>query len=157
MKHLWRLVAVLAFALYVLPAGAQAWPPKTIRIVGPFPPGGTTDVIARRVQPGLERILKTTVVIENRGGASGSIGTQIVVQSPPDGGTFVLVFDTHGANPALLPNLPYDTVKDLVPVMLIGTSPMVITAHKDTAYKSFADLVAAAKAKPDSVPYGTIG
>ena len=140
-----------------LPAGAQAWPPKTVRIIVPFPPGGTTDLIARRAQPMLERNLKTSILIENRGGASGAIGTQAAVMSPPDGATFVLVFDTHGANPSLLPNLPFDTLKDLAPVMLIGTSPMVITAHQSTAYKSFADVIAAAKAKSGAVAYGTIG
>ena len=138
-------------------AGAQSWPPKTIRIIVPFPPGGTTDLIARRAQPMLERNLKTSILIENRGGASGSIGTQAAVTSAPDGATFVLVFDTHGANPSLLPNLPFDTLKDLAPIMLIGTSPMVITAHPTTAYKSFADVIAAAKAKPGAVAYGTIG
>ena len=149
-------IAVCGFLLDILPADAQpAWPPKTMRIIVPFPPGGTTDVIARRVQPLLEQNLKTTVVIENRGGASGSIGTQAAVAAAPDGATFVLVFDTHGANPALLPNLPYDTVKDLAPVMLIGTSPMVISAHSQAAYKSFGDMVAAAKA--GTVSYGTIG
>jgi tripartite-type tricarboxylate transporter receptor subunit TctC len=160
MKKMLRVAAILAIGLYMmlghlLPAGAQAWPPKTVRIIVPFPPGGTTDVIARRVQPLLERNLKTTVVIENRGGASGSIGAQAAAVSPPDGSTFLLVFDTHGANPALLPNLPYDTVKDFAPIMLIGTSPMVITAHPTTAYKSFADVIAAAKA--GTVSYGTIG
>src|SRR4051812_49391327 len=156
-----RVLAIAAIALCgsllkILPADAQAaWPPKTMRIIVPFPPGGMTDVIARRVQPLLERNLKTTVVIENRGGASGSIGTQVAVAAAPDGATFVLVFDTHGANPALLPNLPYDTVKDLAPVMLIGTSPMVITAHSKADYKSFGDVVTAAKA--GAVTYGTIG
>jgi hypothetical protein len=142
MLKYWRALALLAAALcgmlgQAYTANADAWPPKTIRIIVPFPPGGTTDVIARRVQPLLERNLKTTILIENRGGASGSIGTQVAVTSPPDGGTFVLVFDTHGANPSLLPNLPFDTVKDLAPIMLIGTSPMVITAHPSTAYKSW--------------------
>lgn len=150
------VIAACAGLLQVLPADAQAaWPPKTMRIIVPFPPGGTTDVIARRVQPLLEQNLKTTVVIENRGGASGSIGTQAAVAAAPDGATFLLVFDTHGANPALLPNLPYDTVKDLAPVMLIGTSPMVITAHSKAAYRSFGDVVTAAKA--GTVSYGTIG
>jgi tripartite-type tricarboxylate transporter receptor subunit TctC len=150
------MITLCAGFLQVLPADAQAaWPPKTMRIIVPFPPGGTTDVIARRVQPLLERNLKTTVVIENRGGASGSIGTQAAVAAAPDGATFVLVFDTHGANPALLPNLPYDTVRDLAPVMLIGTSPMVITAHSKADYKSFGDVVTAAKA--GTVTYGTIG
>jgi tripartite-type tricarboxylate transporter receptor subunit TctC len=142
-----------------LPAGAQtvaqAWPPKTIRIIIPFPPGGTTDLIARRAQPMLERNLKVSILIENRGGASGAIGTQAAVASAPDGATFVLVFDTHGANPSLLPNLPFDTMKDLAPVTLIGISPMVITTHQSTAYKSFADVMTAAKS--GSVAYGTIG
>jgi tripartite-type tricarboxylate transporter receptor subunit TctC len=139
-----------------LPAGAQSWPSQTIRIIVPFPPGGTTDQIARRVQPLLEKNLKTAVVIENRGGASGSIGTQVVVSSPPDGSTFLMVFDTHAANPSLL-RLPFDTLKDLAPIMLIGTSPMVITAHPTTAYNTFSDVIAAAKAKPGAVSYGTIG
>src|SRR2546425_5611529 len=155
MSRLWRVLAIVAAGLWGLvcdlPAGAQTWPPKTVRLIVPFPPGGTTDVIARRVQPLLERNLKTTIVIENRGGASGSIGTQAAVTSSPDGGTFLLVFDTHGANPSLLPNLPYDTLKDLAPVMLIGTSPMVITAHPGAAYKSFADVISAAKANPGTV------
>src|SRR5882757_7990499 len=160
MNRFWRGLAILAVGWCValwhaLPAGAQSWPPKTIRIIVPFPPGGMTDLIARRAQPMLERNLKVSILIENRGGASGAIGTQAAVTSPPDGATFVLVFDTHGANPSLLPNLPFDTLKDLAPVMLIGTSPMVITAHQSASYKSFAEVVAAAK--PEAVAYGTIG
>ena len=162
MNRMRRVLAVLAVGLWgalwlALPAAAQSWPPKTMRIIIPFPPGGTTDLIARRAQPLLERNLKTSILIENRGGASGSIGTQAAVASAPDGATFVLVFDTHGANPSLLPNLPFDTLKDLAPVMLIGTSPMVITAHQTAAYKSFNDVVAASKAKSGAVAYGTIG
>ena len=139
MNKLRRAVAILAVGLcgslwLALPAGAQAWPPKTMRIIIPFPPGGTTDLIARRAQPLLERNLKTSILIENRAGASGAIGTQAAVTSAPDGATFVLVFDTHGANPSLLANLPFDTMKDLAPVMLIGTSPMVITAHRRRPY-----------------------
>jgi tripartite-type tricarboxylate transporter receptor subunit TctC len=162
MTRAWRLLACLTVALCGLlwlaaPSGAQTWPPKTVRIIIPFPPGGTTDLIARRAQPLLERNLKTSIIIENRSGASGAIGTHAAAISPPDGATFVLVFDTHGANPSLLPNLPFDTLKDLAPVTLIGTSPMIITAHESTAYKSFKEVIAAAKAKPGSVPYGTIG
>jgi tripartite-type tricarboxylate transporter receptor subunit TctC len=162
MNRVWRVLAILAVGSccllwHALPADAQSWPPKTMRIIVPFPPGGTTDLIARRVQPLLERNLKTSIVIENRSGASGSIGTQAAVTSAPDGATFLLVFDTHGANPSLLPNLPFDTLKDLAPIMLIGTSPMVITAHPTTEYKSFADMIAAAKAKPGAIAYGTIG
>ena len=139
------------------PAAAQTWPSNPIRIIVPFPPGGTTDQIARRVQPLLQADLKVAVIIENRGGASGSIGTQAAVASPPDGTTFLLVFDTHAVNPSVLPNLPFDTLRDLAPIMLIGTSPMVITAHPATAYKSFADLVAAARKSEGAINYGTIG
>jgi len=162
MNRVRRVLAVFAVGLYgallmALPAGAQSWPPKTIRIIIPFPPGGTTDLIARRAQPMLERNLKVSILIENRAGASGAIGTQAAVTSPPDGATFVLVFDTHGANPSLLPNLPFDTLKDLAPVMLIGTSPMVITAHQSAPYKNFPEVIVAAKANPEAVAYGTIG
>src|SRR6478735_2732719 len=162
MNRLWRWLAILTAGLcgalwLALPVAAQAWPPKTVRIIIPFPPGGTTDLIARRAQPMLERNLKTSILIENRAGASGAIGTQAAVTSPPDGATFVLVFDTHGANPSLLPNLPFDTLKDLAPVMLIGTSPMVITAHQSAPYKNFPEVIVAAKANPEAVAYGTIG
>jgi tripartite-type tricarboxylate transporter receptor subunit TctC len=138
-------------------AAAQAWPSNPIRIIVPFPPGGTTDQIARRVQPLLQADLKVPVIIENRTGASGAIGTQTAVTSPPDGTTFLLVFDTHAVNPSVLPNLPYDTVRDLAPIMLIGTSPMVITSHPATGLKSFADLAAAAKKSDGAVNYGTVG
>jgi tripartite-type tricarboxylate transporter receptor subunit TctC len=155
-------LAVLAFGLVGLVsacglAAAQAWPSNPIRIIVPFPPGGTTDQIARRVQPLLQADLKVPVIIENRTGASGAIGTQTAVTSPPDGTTFLLVFDTHAVNPSVLPNLPYDTLRDLAPIMLIGTSPMVITSHPATAYKSFADLVAAAKKSDGAINYGTVG
>ena len=138
-------------------ARAQSWTSNPIRIIVPFPPGGTTDQIARRVQPLLQAELKTPIVIENRAGASGSIGTQAAVTAAPDGTTFVLVFDTHGANPSLLPSLPFDTVKDLAPVMLIGTSPMVVTAHPANTFKSFDDVITAAKKAAGSVAYGSVG
>jgi tripartite-type tricarboxylate transporter receptor subunit TctC len=162
MRKTRRALAMLAFGLVGLVsacdlAAAQAWPSNPIRIIVPFPPGGTTDQIARRVQPLLQADLKVPVIIENRTGASGAIGTQTAVTSPPDGTTFLLVFDTHAVNPSVLPNLPYDTLRDLAPIMLIGTSPMVITSHPATAYKSFADLVAAAKKSDGAINYGTVG
>jgi tripartite-type tricarboxylate transporter receptor subunit TctC len=155
-------LAVLALGLLGLLSASgsgatQAWPSGPIRIIVPFPPGGTTDQIARRVQPLLQADLKVPVIVENRTGASGAIGTQAAVASPPDGTTFVLVFDTHAVNPSVLPNLPYDTLRDLAPIMLIGTSPMVITSHPATAYRSFADLVAAARKSDGAINYGTVG
>lgn len=135
---------------------AQAWPSQPIRLVVPFPPGGTTDQIARHVQPHLQQALGTQVLVENRAGASASIGTAVVAKAPPDGYTFAVVFDTHGVNPSLIPNMPFDTLNDLAPVMLVGRSPMVFTTHPSTPYRTLGDVLAAARAKPDSVGYGTI-
>ncbi len=154
------ILAALAAAISLaapLATQAQAWPSQPIRLVVPFPPGGTTDQIARHVQPHLQQALGVQVLIENRGGASGAIGTAAVAKSPPDGYTFAVVFDTHGVNPSLIPNMQFDTLNDLAPVMLIGKSPMVFTTHPSTPYKSLSDVLAAVRAKPDSVGYGTIG
>lgn len=138
-------------------AMAQSYPTKPIRFVVPFPPGGTLDQIARRVQPGLQRELGQTIVIENKGGASGSIGTAVVAQAAPDGYTILMVFDTHAANATLISNISYDTLKDFAPIMKIGWAPMLLAVHPSTPYKTFNDIVAAAKAKPGAVPYGTVG
>jgi tripartite-type tricarboxylate transporter receptor subunit TctC len=154
------LAAVLVAGIGLLGASAghaQGWPPNPVRFIVPFPPGGTTDQISRRVQPLLQTELKTTIIIDNRSGASGAIGTQAAVTAAPDGATFLLVFDSHAVNPSILPNLPFDTRKDLAPIMLIGTSPMVITAHRSSEYKQFADVIAAAKKKEGALGYGTIG
>jgi tripartite-type tricarboxylate transporter receptor subunit TctC len=95
-------------------------------------------------------------IVDDRGGASGSIGTQVVASAPPDGYTFGVVFDTHAVNPLLL-NLPFDTLKDIAPVMLVGTSPMAIVASSSQPYKDFRDVIAAGRAKPGSVSIGSIG
>jgi len=136
-------------------AYAQAWP--TIRLVVPYPPAGSTDVIARLVQPELQRRLGTTVIVENRPGASGSIGTAAVAKSPPDGSTWLFVFDNHAANPFVLNNLPFDTEKDLDPVLFIGTAPYVLATSASKPFKTLADVIAAARAKPDAVSYGSVG
>ncbi len=107
-------------------------------------------------QPGMQKSLNATMVIENRPGSSGALGTEIVAKSPPDGNTWVFVFDSHGVNPFLF-DLNFDTVKDLAPVMLIGTAPNVLATHPSKPYKSFADVIAAAKAKPDTITYASIG
>jgi tripartite-type tricarboxylate transporter receptor subunit TctC len=135
---------------------AQPATSNVTRIVVPFPPGGTVDPIARMVQPGLQQRLGTTIIIENRPGASGSIGAAQVAKSPPDGSTWLFVFDTHAVNP-FLQNLSFDTEKDLDPVLLIGTAPNVVATHPERPFKTFADVIAAAKARPDSVTYGSIG
>jgi tripartite-type tricarboxylate transporter receptor subunit TctC len=138
-------------------AVAQAWPTKQpIKLVAVFPPGGSVDQVARIIAQPLSQQLGQSVIVENRGGASGAIGTAAVAQSAPDGYTFAVVFDTHGVNPALNPNLPYDTKKDLTPLVLVGTSPMVLATHVNSDYKTFKDVLDAAKAKKN-VSFGTIG
>ncbi len=136
---------------------AQSWPNKAVTFVSPFPPGGSVDPIARLIAAKLTDALGQQFIVENRVGASGSIGTGYVAKSAPDGYTFVFVFDTHAVNPSLLPKMSFDTLKDLAPVMLIGTAPMALATAPGKPYKTFADFVAAAKAKPDSVSYGSIG
>ena len=136
---------------------AQAWPTKQpIRLVAVFPPGGSVDQVARLLAQPLTQQLGQSVIVENKGGASGSIGAAAVAAAPADGYTFAVVFDTHGVNPALIPNLPFDSRKDLAPITLIGTSPMVLATFAGSEYKTFADVAAASKAKK-VVNYGSIG
>jgi len=144
-------------APFVLKAEAQVWPTSTVKIVVPYPPAGSTDVIARLVQNDLQQRLGATVIIENRPGASGSVGTAAVAKSPPDGSTWLIVFDNHAANPAVLPSLPYDTEKDLDPVLFIGTAPYVLSTQPQKPFKTLGDVIAAAKAKPMSISYASVG
>ena len=152
------MAGALAMTLFTtVPALAETWPSKPLRFIVPFPPGGSLDQIARRVQPLLQKEFGQTVIIENKPGASGSIGTAVAATAAPDGYTVLLVFDTHAVNQTLIQGLAYDTLRDFAPVMKIGWSPMLLGTHDASPYKTFADLVAAAKAKPGTVPYGTIG
>ena len=137
--------------------GAQVWPTRgPIKLVAVFPPGGSVDQVARILSVPLQAQLGQTIIVENKGGASGSIGAAAVAAAPADGYTFAVVFDSHGVNPAMLPNLPFDSKKDLSPIILVGTSPMVLATFAASEYKTFADVVAAAKAKKN-VSYGSIG
>ena len=126
-------------------ARAQTWPSGPIRIVVPFPAGGSVDAMARLAQAGLQQRLGVTIVVENRSGASGSTGTAIVAKSPPDGNTWLLTFDNHAVNPVLLPNYPFDNQKDLEPVTLVGTAPYMVATNPAKPYKTLADVIAAAK------------
>jgi tripartite-type tricarboxylate transporter receptor subunit TctC len=136
---------------------AQDWPTKPVTLVVPFPPGGSVDPLARLLSAKLTDALKQQFIVENKPGASGSIGTAFVAKARPDGYTFAVVFDTHAVNPALIPGMQFDTAKDLAPVMLVGTAPMAITTAPSKPFKTFADVIAAAKAKPDSISFGSIG
>jgi tripartite-type tricarboxylate transporter receptor subunit TctC len=149
--------ALLAATL-ATPALAQpAWPSGPIRIVVPFPPGGSTDALSRLMQPHLTQAFGVPVVVENRAGASGALGTAAVARSAPDGNTWVLVFDTHAVNPSLIPNIGFDTERDLTPLLLFGTAPMVLTKHRSRPWADCAAMATAAKARPDTITYGTIG
>jgi tripartite-type tricarboxylate transporter receptor subunit TctC len=148
-----------ACLLGALPAFAQKtdWPTRSVRFIVPFPPGGTVDPLARLLGTRLSAALGQQFIVDNRPGASGSLGTGIAAKANPDGYTFLFVFDTHAVNPSLIPNLPFNTVKDLAPVMLVGTAPMAVVTNAGKPYKSFTDVIKAAKAKPDAVTYGSIG
>ena len=149
-----NILAAALLAVATLAAQAQApWPSKPVKIIAVFPPGGSVDQVSRIFAAQLTTQLGQQFIVDNRGGASGSIGAQVIATSPPDGYTFGVVFDTHAVNPSLIPNLPFDTLKDLAPVMLVGTSPMAIVAHTSQPYKDFRDVLAAARKEP--IAFGT--
>lgn len=158
MKHAsWRLLLALVCLGLPWTVLAQDWPSKQpIRLVAVFPPGGSVDAVARMLAPQLQQELGQNVIVENKGGASGSIGAAAVAAASPDGYTYAAVFDTHGVNPALIPNMPFDSKKDLTTVIVQGTAPMVLVTPVNSEYKSFADVIAAART-PKGVSYGTVG
>jgi tripartite-type tricarboxylate transporter receptor subunit TctC len=137
------LLALGAFAS--APAWSQAWPHKPVRLISVFPPGGSVDQVARVLSQQLTKQLGQSVVVENIGGASGSIGTAAVAKAAPDGYTFGVVFDTHGTNPSLIPNIQFNTLKDLQHVTLIGTSPMALVASSRSKYATVKDMLADAR------------
>jgi tripartite-type tricarboxylate transporter receptor subunit TctC len=156
-RHLVLGLLALSAAAGVWAQSGPAWPMRgPIKLVAVFPPGGSVDQVARILQVPLQQQLGQTIIVDNKGGASGSIGAAAVAAAPADGYTFAVVFDTHGVNPALIPGLPFDSKKDLPPIILVGTSPMVLATYTGSEYKTFADVVAAAKAKKN-VSYGSIG
>jgi tripartite-type tricarboxylate transporter receptor subunit TctC len=150
------LLAALAFCVS-LNAIAQTWPAKPVKFIVPYPPGGTVDPLARLLGGKLQESLGQPMVVENRPGAGGLVGTGAAAKAAPDGYTFLFVFDNHAVNPALVANVPFDTVKDFAPVMLVGTAPYAIAAHPSRPFRSFAEVVKAAKAKPDAISIGSIG
>lgn len=141
------------------PALAQeGWPAQPIRIVVPFVPGGSTDVLARRLAEKLRVALGQPVVVENRGGAGGTVGADSVAKSAPDGYTLLMgVTGTHGVAPSLYPKLPYDPLRDFAPVSLVVTAPLVLVTAQELPARTVTDFVALAKAKPGTLTYGTPG
>jgi tripartite-type tricarboxylate transporter receptor subunit TctC len=150
-KSLFVLLASLS-----LGAAAQDWPNKPVRFIVPYPPGGGTDVIARIVQPRLQEALGQTIVIENRGGAGGAIGTEAAARSTPDGYTFLFTLSSHTINP-LLYKLKYDVERDFSAVTLIVSVPQLIASNPSSPLKTMRDVIATAKQHPGKLHYASVG
>lgn len=155
-------IACAALALLpVLPASALAqgeYPTKPIRLVVPYPAGGLTDTLARQVAEGLSKRLGQTVVVENKGGAGGIIGTDFVAKSAPDGYTLLMtISSTQAINPSLYRSIPFDPVKDFEPISVVATVPNVLVVNPAFPAKSMAELIAMAKAKPDYYRFASAG
>ncbi len=138
-------------------AHAQTYPTKPIRLIVPFAPGGGTDIIARLIGIDLTESMGQAVVIDNRGGSGGIVGTSLVAKADPDGYTIGLCSLGFAYAPALYSKLPYDTEKDLAPISMVATQPFVYTAHPSLGVNNMKELIAAAKAKPGSIRYGSGG
>jgi len=148
----------LAAAAASVGALAQSYPTKPIRLIVPFPPGGGTDMIARTVAQQVADANKWNVIVDNRPGAGGNLGVDAAAKAAPDGYTLVMGQTSNLAiNPTLYSKLPYDPLKDLVPVALVSSSPIVMAAPVNSPFKTFADVVAAAKKQPDAVTLGYSG
>jgi tripartite-type tricarboxylate transporter receptor subunit TctC len=153
-----RRLAAALLALAALGAHAQDWPARPVRLVVPFAPGGVTDTSARVVADRLGARLGQPVVVENRPGASGNIGTQQVAQATPDGYTLLLGFDgTMVINPWVFARIPFDTLRDFEPVTKLGDATLILAAHPSLAANDLGELIALAKAKPGTLSYGTSG
>ena len=154
-----RLTCVLAACALTPPVicAAQDWPTKPLRFIVPFAAGGSTDQVARILGERLSATLGQQIIIDNRGGGNGVLGTELAAKSSPDGYNYLVVFDSHATNPSLQKNLPYNTVKDFTPITLIASSPMALVVHAAAPYQNLADLIAAAKAKPGELILGSGG
>jgi tripartite-type tricarboxylate transporter receptor subunit TctC len=152
-----KKIALLAFSLLVaLSARADDWPAKPIHFIVPYPPGGGTDIIARIVQHPLSEALKQQIVIENRGGAGGALGTEAAAKAAPDGYTFLFTLSSHTINPHLY-KLKFDVERDFAPVTLIVSVPQLIAAYTGSPIHSMQDVIATAKAHPGRLHYGSVG
>ena len=152
------LKALAGIALFATAVAAQAaFPDKPIKLIVPFPPGGTTDVVARQVVPKVGEILGTTVIIENKGGAGASIGTDLVAKSPPDGYTLLVATNSHTVNPFVYKSLPFDTSKDFVSVALMADTPGIFVVHPSVKANTLKEFVELAKKSDPKLTFGTAG
>ena len=161
LKRHWFLLgcaSVLGLALSVTPAIAQSYPNKPIRLVVPFTPGGVTDTSGRLIAEQLSKRLGQQVVVDNKPGASGNIGTQMVASAEPDGYTLLLGFDgTLVINPHVFPKVSFDTAKDFTPIGKIGDAVLILVAYPGAPMKTLKDVITLSKTQPGGLSYGTSG
>jgi len=146
-----------AALIFALPAAAQTYPTKPVRIVVPFAPGGIADFAARSVSQRLSESLAVPVVVDNRPGAAGITGSDIVAKAAPDGYTVLITSISHTINLSVNKNLPFDTRRDFTPVMLIADAPNILVTHPSLAVKSVSELIALARARPGQIAYASSG
>ncbi|MEQ1776703.1 MAG: tripartite tricarboxylate transporter substrate binding protein [Burkholderiales bacterium] len=151
-----RFVTTLAL-LIAVPAAAQNYPSRPIRMMVPAAAAGVTDIAARVLTPRLSEALGQSVVVDNRAGAGGIIGTDIVAKAAPDGYTLMTAFDSFTSNPYVFKKIPYDTLKDFAPISLLIRGPQIFVATPKLGAKSFSEFVAIAKSKPGTIRYATAG
>ena len=158
MQRLKGIQLIAASALLCIGLTVQAaFPEKPIHLIVPFPPNGTTDVVARRISQKLSEVLGQTVSIENKGGAGATIGTQIVATAPADGYTLLMATNSHTANPSIYKSLSFDTVKSFTSVIMVGDTPGLIVIHPSVAAKTLPEFIALAKKTSPPLQYGTAG
>jgi len=158
MKSLRVLLGGLVLAAGFSPSlYGQAYPSGPIRVIVPYPPGGGTDILARHIGQKLNEAWSVPVLIDNRGGASGTIGTALAAKAAPDGQTLLVVPSAFAVNPSIYKNLPYDSTRDLAPVTQIASSPLVLCVHPSFPTRSVKELIAFLKARPDQIVYGSSG
>ena len=152
------VVLGFAFALVAGVAHAQGdWPNHPIRMIVPYPPGGGTDVVARIVNEKLSQELGQPIVIDNRGGAGGSVGTEIASKAAPDGYTILLTLSSHTINPKLFPKLGYDVERDFIPISLAASIPQILVANPSVPATNMQELLAWMKANAGKVNYASVG
>jgi tripartite-type tricarboxylate transporter receptor subunit TctC len=152
-----KRIVFLAAALFALASSAlaQSYPNQPLRLIVPFPPGGVTDVMARTVAARLAEELGQSVVVDNRAGASGMIGAEIVVRAAPDGYTLLMVRVTYAVTPSIFPKMPYDVERDLAPVALVAAAPFILVVHPTLPVKTVKDLIALARSRPGQLNYAS--
>jgi tripartite-type tricarboxylate transporter receptor subunit TctC len=155
--HASRTALLLVGALALAAAQAQGYPSRAVRIVVPYATGGGSDILARQLAAGLQPLWGQAVTVENKAGASGNIGSQEVARAAPDGATLLLQNSTMVTNLGLYGKLPYDPVKDLTPIMVLGITPIALAAHPSLGVSDLKGLAALARAKPDALSYGSCG